>query len=181
MLNKQNYTAKLAPPDILEKIKGYLEIYYQEPKPIEAQEKIRFSLNTSFVQDEHCAKPRKLSDYIEKTFAPETFSDMLLRLIDEKGLKDSQVYKNANIDRRLFSKIRSNRNYSPTKITIFSFALALHLSIDEAKDLLGVAGFKFNMNNKFDLILRYCIEEKIYNIADVNDALYSFKQNLLGC
>lgn len=110
----------------------------------------------------------------------ETFSQMLLRLIDERGLKDSVVYRKANIDRRHFSKIRNNVNYLPTKRTVFSFAIALELTLDETKDLMNRAGYSISNSSRFDIIVSYFLENGIYDIFEINEVLFAYEEPVLG-
>lgn len=110
----------------------------------------------------------------------ETFQEKLLKTIDEKGLTDAQVYTKANLDRRLFSKIRCNVNYKPSKSTALALAIALGLDLDETTDLLGRAGLALSPSSKADLIVKYCIMNRIYDILDVNALLYEYDQQLLG-
>lgn len=109
-----------------------------------------------------------------------TFSEELLTLIDARGMTDTETYKRSNIDRRLFSKIRSNRRYAPSKSTVLALTIGLRLSVHDAQDLLSRAGFAFSPCDKRDLIVRYYLERGDHDIAKVNAALYDFDQELLG-
>lgn len=165
----------------LESIKKYIELNYMDEnhslsinnlkmeRVNRDQDDINFEINEKFIIP---------NDYFDNN-KRNTFTKKLLNLIDQKGHTDTEVYRKALIDRRHFSKIRSNPNYQPSKETVLSFILALELNVDQAIDLLQSAGFAFNKSNKSELIILYCIEEEIYDINEVNFALQSFNQPLL--
>ena len=151
------------------------DILAAEPRQTEPDESVSIKIPEFLCKDKRSAK---LDKFLENK--DESFSEMLLRLIDEKGLKDSEVYKQANIDRRLFSKIRGDEEYVPSKKTVISFCLALQLGIDESNRLLATAGYTLSSSSRFDLIIMYLLENKEYNIQFANIVLDDYGEGTLS-
>lgn len=122
---------------------------------------------------------RAIQEFLKKNDAG--FKDTLLKYIDRTGKKDSEVYKKANVDRRLFSKIMNVQGYNPSKPTAIAFAIALELDLEETKDLIGRAGYTLSQASTFDRIIEFFILEGNYDIYEINEALFYFDQSLLGC
>ena len=121
-----------------------------------------------------------INNYINDNKEEDTFQTKLFNYIDSKNLKDSDVYNKVNIDRRLFSKIRSNKDYHPSKETIILLGIALELTEEEIEDLLTSASYSLPMNTTYDLIIRFCFKEKIYNLNQINEFLYDHNCKLLN-
>lgn len=139
-----------------------------------------YELDTNF---KCCAKQRAASDissFIEQKDKYSDFQTLLFQMIDERNLKDSDVYNKVHIDRRLFSKIRGDNNYHPSKDTIILLGLSLELNEDEIIKLLDSASYSLPKNNYYDLIIRFCFINKIYNLVDVNELLEEYNCKLFS-
>lgn len=124
-----------------------------------------------------CEPPADLTAYLARAGVP--FSRLLLKIIRKSGMSEVEIYKRAHIDRKLFSKIRSDPRYQPKKTTVIAFALALRLSLEETRGLLSSAGFTLSDSTPFDLIIQYFVERGKHDFFLINDALYTFGQPIL--
>lgn len=169
------------------KLKEYLNFYLKPPE--EHFRAAKLSSNNFMGRASMCMaqeapmcmeEAMDISSFIKDNKEEDSFQMKLLKLIDERNLKDSDVYNKVNIDRRLFSKIRSNKDYHPTKETIILLGLSLELTEYELEDLLKSASYSLPMNNEYDLIIRFCFKEKIYDLFQLNEFLEDYNCKTLG-
>ena len=186
--------ARRLPKDLIQSIAGYIDQNYVDTCEMMAygvaeetrRNRSRRRRDVEICKDRMampCApmaapKAASLEDMLKQADAG--FTETLLKLIDKSGKKDSEIYKKALLTKQHFSKIRNNPNYKPTKPTAIALALALELDLEATKDLIGRAGYALTNSSKFDLIIRYFIEQGNYNVVEINIALYEFDQSLLG-
>ena len=166
-----------------EKLKKYIKDNYINDKPLLSKNK---KSTKHIIFDEELAESTayvgtsSIDNYINNNLDNNNFKDLLFKYIDRKNMKDSEVYNKVNIDRRLFSKIRCNDNYKPSKDTIILLSLSLELNINELNELLNSANYSLSNNNIFDLIIKFCFINNIYNINTINEYLYDYKCKTLN-
>ena len=154
--------------NIKDKLNKYLDSYLNEKTRFGT----RLAKASTPMYDYMECESVNINNYINQNKEEDTFQTKLFNLIDSKELKDSDVYNKVNIDRRLFSKIRSNKDYHPSKETVILLGIALELEEDEIEDLLNSASYSLPMNTTYDLIIRFCFKEHIYNINQINEFLF---------
>lgn len=159
---------------VLLELREYVARRLERP-PFQAAEKLHFRVAPTMAP----APQREIEDYVNKARKP-TFQAVLFELIDQKGVPDTEIYKKAGLDRRHFSKIRSNPGYRPGKPSVIALALALELHKKEAERLLGAAGYSLSESETFDLVIQFCLEKRIFHLDEVNQALDYFSLRPLG-
>jgi O-acetyl-ADP-ribose deacetylase (regulator of RNase III) len=172
-------TAFVVSRKLLGEVDSYIDEHYVEAHQIQRRQLLEVEQTAlSGIASSAPMTARGLNDLMDHLDEP--FSDTLLKLIDAKGKTDVEVYKRANIDRKLFSKIRTGKGYTPKKRTILALAVALELTLAETDDLLGRAGYALSHASKFDVIVEFFIVKGNYNIFEINEVLFQYDQPLLG-
>lgn len=176
-------TAFTLSQDLRKKVARYIDQHYVDEHTNGQHRGLQLSKVAAMASFEPILKKetkseKSLEDFMENL--DESFSTTLLRLIDLKGRSDVEVYKRANMDRKLFSKIRSNSGYTPSKKTVLALCIALELSLEESDDLLERAGYSLSPSRKDDVIVEYFIINQHYDIFELNQVLFKYDQLLLG-
>ena len=166
--------------NIKEKLNNYISINLKPNTFLGTAARSSVAKRTSPIIEEYECCEASINDYIKQNKEEDTFQTKLFKLIDQKGLKDSDVYNKVDIDRRLFSKIRSNKDYHPSKETIILLGIALELDESSIEELLKTASYSLPMNNTYDLIIRFCFKEQIYDLNQINNFLYDYNCKLLN-
>ena len=162
---------------LFQEIRHYIDTFHDESEK-ERRRRFEYEICCACGPASDVLRERSLEELVNNL--EETFSEMVLRLVNEKGYKDSEVYKRANLDRKLFSKIRSNPDYHPKKETVLALAVGLQLSVDETLDLLQRAGYTLSNSSKTDVIVRFFLEKGEHDIFLINEALFCFGEAVLG-
>lgn len=172
-------TAFLVSEQLMGEVKSYVDQHYVDTLQLLRSSVMEADSASELLKKKTVASQgRSLEEYMAEMDEP--FADALFRLIDRKGMTDVEVYKKANVSRKLFSKIRSVKGYTPKKSTILAFAIALELTLEETDTLLERAGYALSHASEFDVIVEYFIVNGRYNIFDVNQVLFQYDQPLLG-
>ena len=173
--------------DLKNKLKFYIDnnLIKEKPRKTGLFSKIKKlypaeCFEIDFENTDSSCKKQNIKEFIDKHEQYNDFQTMLFKLIDARNLKDSDVYNKVHIDRRLFSKIRSDKNYHPSKETIILLAIALELTENELDELLDSASYSLPKNNKYDLIIRFCFINKIFKISVINELLYEYNCKLFN-
>ena len=171
---------------IKEKLKKYIDKYLNEElrvcEAIPDIRKVDICADLAYVSRSYSVKEksRPIDEFIKENKDLNNFQTVLFRMIEERNLNDSDVYNKVHIDRRLFSKIRSDKSYHPSKETVILLGLSLELSEKEIDELLDSAAYSLPKNNHYDLIIRFCFLNKIYDIISVNDMLSEYNCKLFN-
>ena len=164
-------------------LSGIRPSFHWKRKEQDSEEKIAASIDEGDLrEEEHCISSNIRDGGLEEWLSKmdEGFRDMLIRKIDEKKMTDAECYKRANVDRKLFNKIKNQPDYKPGKSTVLALAISLELPKAEIREMLNKAGFSLSRSSKFDVIVEYFIDHGNYNVFEINEALFSFDQKLLG-
>ena len=162
---------------------GILPSFRKKRAELDSEKEIAEPVDEGDLPEEKCCissniRDGGLEEWLSKM--DEGFRDMLIRKIDEKKMTDAECYKRANVDRKLFNKIKNQPDYKPGKSTVLALAISLELPKTEIREMLNKAGFSLSRSSKFDVIVEYFIDHGNYNVFEINEALFSFDQKLLG-